>query len=128
MKKILSLLISLSIMVGCCSFYITPASAETTFDSYTDTQNALWHLGVKGATSSVSNYSNMHYICQPFVPSSNKINGAKIGMRLTTGTATLHLEISTSVGGTPQLPVTLLSTVKVVVLLGIMQSLNKNLL
>ena len=101
MKKILSLLISLSIMVGCCSFYITPASAETTFDSYTDTQNALWHLGVKGATSSVSNYSNMHYICQPFVPSSNKINGAKIGMRLTTGTATLHLEISNSVGGTP---------------------------
>ncbi|MBR2152328.1 MAG: dockerin type I repeat-containing protein [Clostridia bacterium] len=100
MKKILSLIISLSIILSCCCFYTSTVWAEGAFDSFTST-DALWHLGVAGATSSTTNYNDMNYVCQPFVPSNSQMTGAKIGLNLTTLNATLHIEVATTPGGTP---------------------------
>lgn len=100
MKKFLSILLTLSLVLGGCYISTTTVAADTAFASFSST-DALWHLGVKGATSSTANYSDMHYICQPFVPSSTQFYGAQIGLTLTSGTATVRLEVSTTPGGTP---------------------------
>ncbi len=71
----------------------------TAFTANTDVGSSLTHLALEGATSD-ANYSNFRKIAQKFVPAETNVSGAKLALNLTAGTATVHLELRSSLTGT----------------------------
>ncbi|MBR4868483.1 MAG: dockerin type I repeat-containing protein, partial [Clostridia bacterium] len=80
------------------------------FEQWTDTSDAIYHLGVANADASDSFYDHYRYVAQEFVPTSSKLYGAKIALNLTGGNATVHVEVRKNVNGnalfTKEIPIT----------------------
>ena len=82
---------------------VTVGTAEVDlppFTSYTDSLVPIFHVGLSSGTSSDTNWGDYRYIGQEFIPETNSISGVKLPLNLTSGKATLHLEIRSSINGT----------------------------
>ncbi|MBR4868468.1 MAG: hypothetical protein IKU10_04870 [Clostridia bacterium] len=96
-KQALSFVLVVALLVGLLS--VASVQAATAFTANTDVSSSLTHLALDGATGD-ANYSNFRKIAQKFVPSETNLSGVKLGLNLTAGTATVHLELRSSLTGT----------------------------
>ncbi|MBR4867703.1 MAG: dockerin type I repeat-containing protein, partial [Clostridia bacterium] len=78
----------------------TATSDLDPFTSYTDGLNPIYHVGLSTATSSDSTWNDYHYIGQEFIPEEATLTGVKLPLHLSSGKATLHMEIRSTINGT----------------------------
>ena len=95
--RILSALLAATLVVTCL-FSAGFVQAATAFTANTDVSSSLTHLALDGATGG-ANYSDFRKIAQKFVPSETNLSGVKLALNLTAGTATVHLELRSSLTG-----------------------------
>ncbi|MBR4867623.1 MAG: DUF5110 domain-containing protein, partial [Clostridia bacterium] len=77
---------------------VTPPESDV-FEQWTDNLNPLYHVGLSSATSADPHWNDYRYIAQPFVPESDTLYGVHLPLNLTSGNATLHTEIRSSLNG-----------------------------
>ncbi len=70
------------------------------FTQYTENLTPIYHVALTTATSSDPTWNDYHYIGQEFIPKTDAIEGVKLPLHLSSGKATLHMEIRSSVNGT----------------------------
>ncbi len=61
--------------------------------------NPVYHVGLSTGTSSDTNWGNYRYIAQPFVPETETLYGVQLPLNLSHGSATIHLEIRSTLDG-----------------------------
>ncbi len=74
-------------------------SSLNAFSKWTDTKDAVYHLGVATADRSDPYFEHYRYIAQEFEAPAATIYGAKVALNLTGGTATVHTEVRSQVNG-----------------------------
>ena len=69
------------------------------FTAWTENLSPIFHVGLSSATNSDAHWNDYRYIAQPFIPESDTLYGTRLPLNLTTGEATLHLEIRSELNG-----------------------------
>ena len=77
----------------------TPADLEP-FTAYTENLAPIYHVGLTTATSADPTWKDYNYIGQEFVPQTETLSGVKLPLHLSSGKATLHLELRSTINGT----------------------------
>ena len=98
-KRLLAFVLALAVVVtGMLGAVSTQAAAA--FTSWTDAEQAIYHLGLENVSVVDGNYTHYRYFAQEFVPEAGTLGGAKLALNLTAGTATVHMELRSEVNGT----------------------------
>ena len=75
-KRLLALLLALAVVVtGMLGAVSTQAAAA--FTSWTDAEQAIYHLGLENVSVVDGNYTHYRYFAQEFVPEAGTLGGAK---------------------------------------------------
>ena len=69
------------------------------FTSWTENLSPIFHVGLSSATNSDAHWNDYRYIAQPFIPENETLYGVRLPLNLTSGEATLHLEIRSELNG-----------------------------
>ena len=97
-KRLLAFLLSLVLVMTGFSGALS-VNAATEYTANTTIDSPLYHVGLEGASVTDGNYTNYRYLAQEFVPSATNLSGVKLALNLTTGSATVHVELRSSVNG-----------------------------
>ncbi len=70
------------------------------FTAYTENLTPIYHVGLTAADASDPTWKDYNYIGQEFVPATDTLYGVKLPLHFTSGKATLHMEIRSTINGT----------------------------